>query len=372
MLSRYYIQCDLDDRSEDWPDERFWEELSARSARMSRQNRHRAVDRKIIAPLRSFVAAPMRYGKLFLAGDAAHIVPPTGAKGLNLAVSDVFYLSRALSEFYRGGSPGADAFSRQLFRHGAAPGVELGAGIVVADPCCCIAFPAKHRSTKEMRRNNSTICKAPSTRKRRSPSNMPGCRSRSEQARAFSQRCVRASFANSTFQTATDRSPDGAERNPGTIETLHARSRISLRSIRATKQRKKGRRNAGRRRVHCPARNGARLAPRSSGLRRPPLAGALACRRSTAALAAASQRRRSVPDALPGTRLRRRALPAPACPSPAAKPQTGHDAGRAYPRNRPRAEVTSPRPQEPLSPLPPGITRPASLLGRDLISSACN
>ena len=99
MLSRYYIQCDLDSRLEDWPDERFWQEFKARCPRdMADKIVTGPSVEKSIAPLRSFVAEPMRYGRLFLAGDAAHIVPPTGAKGLNLAVSDVFYLSRALTE----------------------------------------------------------------------------------------------------------------------------------------------------------------------------------------------------------------------------------------------------------------------------------
>jgi p-hydroxybenzoate 3-monooxygenase len=105
MLSRYYIQCDLDDELDDWPDDRFWEEFLARCPK---DMAHSIVTgpsiEKSIAPLRSFVAEPMRYGRLFLAGDAAHIVPPTGAKGLNLAVSDVFYLSRALTEAYRKGN----------------------------------------------------------------------------------------------------------------------------------------------------------------------------------------------------------------------------------------------------------------------------
>ena len=101
MLSRYYIQCDLDARLEDWPDERFWHEFKARVP----QDVAEAIVtgpsiEKSIAPLRSFIAEPMRYGRLFLAGDAAHIVPPTGAKGLNLAVSDVFYLSRGFIEAY--------------------------------------------------------------------------------------------------------------------------------------------------------------------------------------------------------------------------------------------------------------------------------
>jgi p-hydroxybenzoate 3-monooxygenase len=106
MLSRYYIQCDLGTDLEDWPDERFWEEFKARCPKdMADQIVTGPSIEKSIAPLRSFVAEPMRYGRLFLAGDAAHIVPPTGAKGLNLAVSDVFYLSRALTAFYRNGDP---------------------------------------------------------------------------------------------------------------------------------------------------------------------------------------------------------------------------------------------------------------------------
>ena len=104
MLSRYYIQCDLDAQLEDWPDDRFWQEFKARCPQdMADSIVTGPSIEKSIAPLRSFVAEPMRYGALFLAGDAAHIVPPTGAKGLNLAVSDVFYLSRALTETYRTG-----------------------------------------------------------------------------------------------------------------------------------------------------------------------------------------------------------------------------------------------------------------------------
>ena len=102
MLSRYYVQCDLDDKIEDWPDDRFWEEFLARCPKdMADSIVTGPSIEKSIAPLRSFVAEPMRFGRLFLAGDAAHIVPPTGAKGLNLAISDVYYLSRALTEFYR-------------------------------------------------------------------------------------------------------------------------------------------------------------------------------------------------------------------------------------------------------------------------------
>ena len=101
-LSRYYIQCPLDNDVEEWPDDRFWEELKARFP----QDMADAIEtgpsiEKSIAPLRSFVAEPMRYGRLFLAGDAAHIVPPTGAKGLNFAFSDVYYLSRGLIQHYQ-------------------------------------------------------------------------------------------------------------------------------------------------------------------------------------------------------------------------------------------------------------------------------
>ena len=102
MLSRYYIQCDLTDRLEEWPDARIWQELKARCPKeMAEAIVTGPSTEKSIVPLRSFIAEPMRYGRLFLAGDAAHIVPPTGAKGLNLAVSDVFYLSRAFIEAYR-------------------------------------------------------------------------------------------------------------------------------------------------------------------------------------------------------------------------------------------------------------------------------
>jgi p-hydroxybenzoate 3-monooxygenase len=100
--SRYYLQVPADEDVADWPDERFWTELKRRippDAAASLQTGPSI--EKSVAPLRSFVAEPMRYGRLFLAGDAAHIVPPTGAKGLNLAVSDVLYLSRALVAYFK-------------------------------------------------------------------------------------------------------------------------------------------------------------------------------------------------------------------------------------------------------------------------------
>ena len=129
--SRYYVQCSLDDHVDQWPDERFWDELKRRLDQ-------KAVDslvtgpsiEKSIAPLRSFVAEPMRFGRMFLAGDAAHIVPPTGAKGLNLAASDVHYLSRALREYYdEKSSAGIDGYSRK----GAVAGLEGGALLLVDD-----------------------------------------------------------------------------------------------------------------------------------------------------------------------------------------------------------------------------------------------
>ena len=99
--SRYYVQCPLTDKVDDWSDQRFWDELRRRlDPEMAERMVIGASIEKSIAPLRSFVAEPMRFGRLFLAGDAAHIVPPTGAKGLNLAASDVKYLSSALIEHF--------------------------------------------------------------------------------------------------------------------------------------------------------------------------------------------------------------------------------------------------------------------------------
>ncbi|WP_026872339.1 4-hydroxybenzoate 3-monooxygenase [Inquilinus limosus] len=111
--SRYYVQCPLDERVEDWPDERFWDELCLRLGPKAAAGVVRGPSfEKSIAPLRSFVAEPLRHGRLFLAGDAAHIVPPTGAKGLNLAVSDVVMLAEAFEECYgERSSAGIDAYS---------------------------------------------------------------------------------------------------------------------------------------------------------------------------------------------------------------------------------------------------------------------
>ena len=106
--SRYYVQVSLKEKLEDWPDDRFWDELALRLGpdAAARITRGPALE-KSIAPLRSFVSEPLQYGRLFIAGDAAHIVPPTGAKGLNLASSDVAYLSEALIACYHDGDRAA-------------------------------------------------------------------------------------------------------------------------------------------------------------------------------------------------------------------------------------------------------------------------
>ncbi|RWB60680.1 4-hydroxybenzoate 3-monooxygenase [Mesorhizobium sp.] len=111
--SRYYVQVPADERVEAWSDDRFWDELRRRLPLQTAASVTTGPSfEKSIAPLRSFVAEPMRFGRLFLVGDAAHIVPPTGAKGLNLAASDVRYLFAGLREFYSGRSEaGLDAYS---------------------------------------------------------------------------------------------------------------------------------------------------------------------------------------------------------------------------------------------------------------------
>jgi p-hydroxybenzoate 3-monooxygenase len=116
--SRYYLQCPLDEKIEAWPDERFWDELRLRlDVTAAAQLVTGPSIEKSIAPLRSFVAEPMRFGRLILAGDAAHIVPPTGAKGLNLAASDIHYLSGALIDYYASGkTTELDAYSANCLR----------------------------------------------------------------------------------------------------------------------------------------------------------------------------------------------------------------------------------------------------------------
>ena len=116
--SRYYVQVPLTDKVEEWSDERFWDELKRR---VDPELAARIVTgpsiEKSIAPLRSFVAEPLRFGRLFLAGDAGHIVPPTGAKGLNLAATDVKYLSSALAEYFQDkSSQGIDTYSERSLK----------------------------------------------------------------------------------------------------------------------------------------------------------------------------------------------------------------------------------------------------------------
>jgi p-hydroxybenzoate 3-monooxygenase len=117
-LSRLYVQCDPEDSLEDWPDERIWEELHLRLARDDGWTlKEGPVIEKGIAPLRSFVAQPMQYGRLYLAGDAVHIVPATGAKGLNLAVADVQVLGEALAKYLKGGDDSLlDSYSEACLR----------------------------------------------------------------------------------------------------------------------------------------------------------------------------------------------------------------------------------------------------------------
>jgi p-hydroxybenzoate 3-monooxygenase len=117
-LSRLYVQCDPEDSLEDWPDERIWEELHVRLARDDGWTLNEGpLVEKAIAPLRSFVAQPMQYGRLYLAGDAVHIVPATGAKGLNLAVADVQVLGEALATYLNDGDGSQlDAYSDACLR----------------------------------------------------------------------------------------------------------------------------------------------------------------------------------------------------------------------------------------------------------------
>jgi p-hydroxybenzoate 3-monooxygenase len=116
--SRHYLQVPLTERLEDWTDDAFWQELKLRLDEQGRARLLTAASiEKSIAPLRSFVAEPLRFGRLFLAGDSGHIVPPTGAKGLNLAATDVKFLSSALIEFYRErSSAGVEHYSERCLR----------------------------------------------------------------------------------------------------------------------------------------------------------------------------------------------------------------------------------------------------------------
>ena len=116
-LSRLYIQCRPDEDLADWPDDRIWEELQTRLGLHGWTLTEGPVLEKGVTGMRSYVAEPMRHGRLFLAGDAAHIVPPTGAKGLNLALHDVRVLAEAIVDWYGSGSTtGLDAYSATSLR----------------------------------------------------------------------------------------------------------------------------------------------------------------------------------------------------------------------------------------------------------------
>ncbi len=117
-VSRLYIQCRPDEHLEDWPDERIWDELRLRVGPDTAAGLEVGPSvEKGVTPMRSFVVEPMRFGRLFLAGDAAHIVPPTGAKGLNLAMADVRILARGMIDFFRTGATGSlDAYSATALR----------------------------------------------------------------------------------------------------------------------------------------------------------------------------------------------------------------------------------------------------------------
>lgn len=116
-LSRLYVQCPPDDKLDAWPDARIWDELHTRFARDGWSLTEGPIVEKGITPLRSFVAEPMQHGRLYLAGDAVHIVPATGAKGLNLAVADVRVLAEALAHWYRAGDARLlDAYSATCLR----------------------------------------------------------------------------------------------------------------------------------------------------------------------------------------------------------------------------------------------------------------
>lgn len=117
QLSRLYLQCDHDEDIRNWSDDRIWHELHTRLAAKNWELTEGPIIQKGVAGMRSFVVEPMQYGRLFLAGDAAHIVPPTGAKGLNLAVTDVRVLARALTEFFGSGSSAAlNEYSKTCLR----------------------------------------------------------------------------------------------------------------------------------------------------------------------------------------------------------------------------------------------------------------
>ena len=115
-LSRYYLQVRHDENVEEWPDERVWSELQTRTQLPGWILEEGPILEKGVTGMRSFVAEPMQYGRLYLAGDAAHIVPPTGAKGLNLALADVAVLAEGLVAWYGGDESALDSYSERCLR----------------------------------------------------------------------------------------------------------------------------------------------------------------------------------------------------------------------------------------------------------------
>ncbi len=140
--SRLYLQCAPDEDIADWPDDRIWEELQTRTAAATGlQLPEGRSCRRASPPMRSFVVEPMQYGRLFLAGDAAHIVPPTGAKGMNLAIADVRVLARALAAFYKSGRADLlESYSRDL----PAPRLE-GAALLLVDDASAASLRQRQR-----------------------------------------------------------------------------------------------------------------------------------------------------------------------------------------------------------------------------------
>ncbi len=171
-VSRLYLQVDPDEKIEDWSDDRIWDDLATRFALDGWELQTGPITEKSVLPMRSFVSAPMRRGRLFLAGDAAHIVPPTGAKGLNLAVADVTLLATALVRL----APGeADRPGRQLLRPGAGPGLAVHALLLVHD---LDAAPLGRRLRRRSCSSPSCAGSAPPRRPPASwPRTTPACRS---------------------------------------------------------------------------------------------------------------------------------------------------------------------------------------------------
>ena len=154
--SRYYVQCPLDDRVEDWSDDRFWDELKRRLDQKAADTLVTGPSiEKSIAPLRSFVAEPMRFGRMFLAGDAAHIVPPTGAKGLNLAASDAHYLAERVPRILR---REVICRHRQLFSDGAEARLEGRALLLVDDPDHA-QIPGHRRHRRALPDRRARLCR---------------------------------------------------------------------------------------------------------------------------------------------------------------------------------------------------------------------